>query len=205
MLLHLINIITAYRPNKFSKEIKVQTKKKHDEIEAHPLLQELIKGTLPDYKYGIYLVNLLPIYTAVEKSVFNCLTSSDLIQTDKIRNDLLAYTKDLNLNFNNDQAHFYKPWLEYFFTKKQLYKKTELYVRWLADMYGGQILKKKVKHGEKYQFNNLRKCIKTVRKKIEEDIDESNIDKFILEVNVTYDFHYKLADKVYECTEDLVQ
>jgi len=204
MLLHLINVLTAYRPNKFSKKLKKETKFNHDKIENHPLLQELIKGELPDFKYGIYLINLLPIYTSVETFLLPG-TNTDLLQSVKVRDDLLKYSRHLNLTFNNEKVLFYQDWLNSFFAKDQFFKKSELYVRWLADMYGGQILKKKVRFGSKYEFNNLRDSIKIIRRKIEEGLDNTNIDQFINEVNKTYDYHYKLADKVYECTEDLVR
>jgi len=205
MLLHLLNVITAYRPNKLSKKIKKETKQKHDAIEKHPLLVELVNGTLPDYKYGIYLINLLPIYTSVETFFLNNTSNTDLIQSEKIRKDLHSYSKYLNVNFNNANVLFYSDWISHFFSKDQFFKKTELYVRWLADMYGGQILKKKVRFGEKYEFKDLRDSIKTIRKEIEDGLNEQNVDQFIDEVNKTYDFHYKLADKVYGCPESLIR
>ncbi|NBW58664.1 hypothetical protein EBR43_12985, partial [bacterium] len=71
MLLHLIKVLTAYKPNEFSKKIKKQTKVKHDQIESHPFIKEMLSGELSDFKYAVYLNNLLPIYKGVEMFLFN--------------------------------------------------------------------------------------------------------------------------------------
>jgi hypothetical protein len=83
------------------------------------------------------------------------------------------------------------------FNKKSIFlKKTELYIRWLADLYGGQILKRNVKFKNKYNFKDVRNCIKIVRKLIEKDLNETNVNDFIEEVNKSYAFHKHLADKI---------
>jgi heme oxygenase len=196
MLLHLIKVITAYRPNKFSKQIKLKTKKLHDEIEAHPFFRSMLDGTLSDDHYYVYLYNLLPIYKSVEYYVLDNLLTEDIKRSDKVLKDILNYNKTCN-HIKLDASTFYcNEWLDYFYKKDAFFKKTELYIRWLADLYGGQILKKKVEFGEKYEFKNVRKAIKTVRKLIEKGLNESNVDRFIEEVNKSYAFHKHLADKI---------
>ena len=200
MLLHLINVITAYRPNKFSKQIKKGTKEIHDNIEKHPFFIDLLSGNLPAYKYAIYLYNLLPVYSGVEMFFFNVSNNLDLLRSKSVLEDWQNYSKDLNIDFS--KFNFNSEWITYFYNKPNLLKKTELYVRWLADMYGGQILAKNVRFGSKYRFNNLRNAIKTVRKLIEDGIDETNVNLFIKEANRTFDYHYKIIDKIYELTQD---
>ena len=196
MLLHLLNVITAYRPNEFSKKIKKETKIKHDNIEKHSFFQDMISGDLDDFKYAVYLANLLPIYKAVEMFLFINNNNNDIVQSKKVQNDLNNYSKHLNFNFNDSSLLFYNSWLSYFFTKDDFYKKTELYTRWLADMYGGQIIKRNIRFNSKYDFDNLRDNIKIIRKLIEKDLDSTNVDKFIEEVNKTYDFHKDLVEKI---------
>lgn len=198
MLFHLLNVITAYKPNQFSKKIKKETKEKHDKIERHTLFRDMISGELHDFKYAVYLTNLMPIYNGVEMFLFKNNNNNDIVQTKKIDRDLENYKRLLNFNFNDSSLMFYNSWLTYFFSKDDFYKKTELYTRWLADMYGGQIIKRNIKFNSKYEFTNLRENIKFIRKLIEQDLDSSNVDKFIEEVNKTYDFHKDLADKIEE-------
>jgi heme oxygenase len=201
MFLHLIKVLTAYKPNEFSKKIKKQTKVKHDQIESHPFIKEMLSGELPDFKYAVYLNNLLPIYKGVEMFLFNKRnTNSDIVQSKKILNDINNYSNFLNVDLNQDHLLFYRDWLNYFTTKNDFYKKSELYIRWLADMYGGQIIKKNIRFGSKYDFVDIRGDIKFVRQLIEDGLNGQNVDSFIEEVNISYDHHYKLVERVYDAT-----
>lgn len=198
MLFHLINVITAYRPNYLSKKIKKETKQIHDEIEGHPFFKDLLSGNLSDFKYAIYLKNLYPIYKAVEMFVFKNNNNSDIVQSRKIEEDLREYKSHLNLDLDDPKYKFYNEWLDAFFLKNSFLKKTELYVRWLADMYGGQIIKRYLRYTKKYEFANVRLCIQKIRKQIEEDLNYSNVDEFIQGVKETYKFHYDLVEKIYK-------
>ena len=199
MLLHLLNVITAYRPNKFSKQIKKATKEKHDAIEKHPFIKSMIDGTLSDFKYVIYLNNLLPIYKAVEMCLFNInKVDGDLLQSKKINNDINNYVNFLGVKVEKPEYKFYDDWLNHFISKDNFFQKAELYIRWLADMYGGQIIKRNIRFNSKYDFNDLRNEIKIIRRMIEDGLDETNVDGFIEEVNKAYEFHRHLADKINE-------
>ena len=199
MLLHLLNVITAYRPNKFSKQIKKSTKEKHDAIEKHPFIRSMIDGSLSDFKYAIYLNNLLPIYKAVEMFLFySTPVDKDLLQSRKINNDLNEYIRFLGINIDRPEYIFNKEWLNYFLFKDKFLQKAELYIRWLADMYGGQIIKRNIRFNSKYDFNDLRNEIKIIRRMIEDGLDETNVDRFIEEVNKAYEFHRQIADKINE-------
>jgi len=196
MFWHLLKVITAYRPNKFSKQIKQATKKLHDEIESHPFFKSMIDGTLSDEQYYVYLFNLLPIYKSVEFFVLDGSLNSDIKQSDKIQRDIVEYSKICSHVRLDANVFFCNKWLDHFNSKDKFYKKAELYIRWLADMYGGQILKRKIKFGNKYVFKDVRGSIKRIRKLIEKNLDETNVDKFIEEVNIAYAFHKDLADKI---------
>jgi len=63
-------------------------------------------------------------------------------------------------------------------------------------MYGGQIIKRNIKYNTKYDFKNLRECIIAVRKYIETDLTENNVNDFINEVTKCYDFHYDIVEKI---------
>lgn len=202
MLFHLIKVITAYKPNHLSKKIKKETKEIHDKIEKHPFFLDMIQKELPEYKYAIYLQNLAPIYKGVEMFLFQNNTNNDIVQSKKIEEDLRLYSAHLKLKFDLPQFKFNGEWLEHFFSKEDFYKKTELYVRWLADLYGGQIIKRYHRFGNKYVFTNVRASIQQVRKQIEEDLTEKNVDRFIEETKKTYQYHTDIVNKIYECTEE---
>jgi len=195
MIWHLIKVLTAYRPNKLSKKIKQETKGLHDEIESHPFFKSMIDGSLSNECYYVYLFNLLPIYKSVEYFVLGENIVPDLKQSKKINQDIVEYSKICNVRLDANNF-FCNEWLAHFNKKSPFLKKTELYIRWLADLYGGQILKKNIKFTNKYEFKDVRKCIKIVRKLIEKDLNDSNVNEFINEVNKSYNFHKNLADKI---------
>lgn len=200
-IFHLINVITAFKPNKYSKILKEKTKEDHDKIEQHPFFRDLLNGTLPDVKYAYYLANLLPIYELVEKEFFNNITDKSLLQSEKIKKDLENYSNLLGKKIDNSCYYYSHAWVIHFTQKNRLYKKADLYVRWLADMYGGQFLKKKVKFGDKYKFKNLRKNIKFVRQLIEEDLNDDTLEKFIDEVKTIYMLHNFTISHIYQYVE----
>jgi heme oxygenase len=205
MLLHLLNVITAYKPNQFSKQVKAATKIAHDAIEKHPFMKSMIDGSLSDFKYAIYLANLLPIYKGVEMFILSNTLNTDIIQSKKIEQDIANYSKHLNFNFclsKHPEISFTSEWLNYFYAKSAFNKKVELYIRWLADMYGGQIIKRNIRFTSKYEFQSLRKSIQEVRQIIEVGLDDTTVESFITEVNKAYEFHHKLADKLNELSEE---
>jgi len=160
MIWHLIKVLTAYRPNKLSKKIKAETKIKHDLIEKHPFIKSMIDGSLSDTKYAIYLNNLLPIYKSVEMLLFNKrFNNLDIFQSKKIFKDINEYKKTLNIDLDDTNLQFNEEWLNHFYTKSEFLKKTDLYIRWLADMYGGQIIKRNIKSKEVHRNGfNRKQC-----------------------------------------------
>ena len=134
--------------------------------------------------------------------LFSRNSNNDIVQSKKIEEDLKLYKSFLNLNIDLPKFKFYDDWLNYFFSKEDFYKKTELYVRWLADLYRGQVIKRYLRFGNKYVFTNVRKDIQQVRKQIEDDLTEENVDKFIEEVKKTYQFHTEIIEKIYDCSEE---
>lgn len=193
---HLINVITAYKSTEYSKLIRSSTKQKHDLIESHPFFKRLIKGNLDNEAYAAYLFNLSYIYREIEQNFYSEINDMDLIQTKKILQDIESYKKFLNLDSDVFCVSFYKDWLNHIKSKPRFFRKTDLYIRWLADMYGGQIIKRKVKFGTKYVFDDLRNKIKKLRHFIEQGLNRNNIQNFIEEINNSYDLHYKLVDKL---------
>jgi len=194
-LIHLFNVITAYKPTKLSKLIKEKTKATHDSIEQHPFYRKLISGELEDKKYLIFLFNILPVYEHIENDLLVPLGYKDLIRSDKILKDIESY--EAYLNFKVDESYFYNlPWLKQLEDKASLNLKAHFYVRWLADMYGGQVLKKKVKFGEKYKFKNIKKTISRAREFIDISITEQNVDCFIHEANKAFEFSHKLVELI---------
>ena len=98
-VLHLINVITAYRPTAFAKRVKLETKANHDAIEQHPFIDLIIKGKMTDLQYAAYLSNVCPVYDIVEKKLLT--PRSILARTNYIRKDIEQYSNFLNNSLFN--------------------------------------------------------------------------------------------------------
>lgn len=199
-LVNLIKVVTAYKPTKLAKLVKEKTKETHDNIEQHDFYRKLVAGELEDKKYLIFLFNILPVYEYIENELLIPAGYKDMIRSDLILKDIEKYEEALN--FRLEEKYFYNlPWLKQMEGKSPLQLKAHFYVRWLADMYGGQVLKNKVRFGNKYSFNDIRKTIKRARVFIDKSLTDKNVDIFIKEANKAYQMSFKLV----ECIERYVK
>lgn len=193
-LLHLLNVFTAYRPTPFAKKLKQETRQQHDKIEAHPFVRKLILGTISDEEYFAYLENLYPIYTVVESRLLHLEEFKILRRTAQISDDLRAYQLDLNVH--STYKIYSKEWLESCLSKSNFELVSDFYIRWLGDLYGGQLMSKNFKYSSMLRFNNVRQGIRLARTLIETAAVDKQ-DEFIDLVNKSYDINYQLVDKLY--------
>lgn len=193
-LLHLLTVITAYRPTPFAKKLKAETRKNHNEIEAHPFIRKLILGTISDEEYFAYIENLYPIYSIVESRLLYPERYKLLRRTAEISNDVRAY--QLLLNVNSTYKIFSKDWIESCLAKDEFGLTSEFYIRWLGDLYGGQIMSKNFKYNSMLKFKNVRSCIRSARELIE-NIAINRQDEFIDLVRVSYGKNLELAENLY--------
>jgi len=173
----------------FQEKLKAETKINHDATEQHPFNEQLVAGTLPDQKYYLYLKNIVAIYDYIEKRLG---LKGELVRSTLIYNDIMAYCKSGCYCDCND--YFVHSWVETLAQKSEKALLSELYVEWLKDVYGGQIVSKKVKFNSHLKFSNPKDTIFNVRSLLHvAPEDESN---FIFEVNRTYINHYNLMDDI---------
>jgi hypothetical protein len=85
-------------------------------------------------------------------------------------------------------------WVETLAQKSDTALLSELYVEWLKDVYGGQIIAKKVKYNSHLKFNDNKSTALAVRSLLNVSAEEEK--NFIFEVNRTYVNHYKLMDDI---------
>lgn len=189
-ILHLINVITAYKPTPFAKNIKLSTKVEHDNIEKHPFVDSLIRGKLSDTQYACYLLNLIPIYESIENKLE---LSNELRRSHLMRQDLEKYQKLLG---SLGDMFFYHDWLMSLFDKDKFSISSDFYIRWLGDLYGGQILSKNIRFNSHLKFKNVRQSIRQAR-----DIIETNAKKreteFVSLIKESYTFNFQLVEKLY--------
>lgn len=194
-ILHLFNVITAYRPTSFAKNLKKSTLEWHNKIESHPFVKKLISGKITDLEYAAYLKNLLSVYGAIESRLFDGDTPVELFRTSLIIQDLSKYKTLLNLDL--DRYNFWEKWTDTIKSGDKFTVGASFYIRWLGDMYGGQIMSKNFKFSSALKFKNVRACIKESRKTIE-NIGSTNLELFIEKVNQAYGFNYDLVSQLEE-------
>lgn len=189
-ILHLLNVITAYRPTPFAKSIKFSTKKEHDDIEKHPFVDSLIKGKLTDIQYACYLLNLIPVYEAIENKLN---LPHELRRSHFMRQDLDKYQKLLG---SLGDMFFYHDWLNNLLSKDNFSITSDFYIRWLGDLYGGQILAKNIKFNNHLKFRNVRNSIRQARELIETNAKKRE-KEFVLLIKKSYSYNYQLVEKLY--------
>ena len=173
----------------FQEKLKSETKINHDATEQHPFNEQLLAGTLDDQKYYLYLKNIVAVYDYVEKRLG---LKGELVRSTLIYNDIMAYCKNGCYYDCND--YFVHNWVETLAQKSDTALLSELYVEWLKDVYGGQIISKKVKFNSHLKFNDTKSTALAVRSMLNVSAEEEK--NFIFEVNRTYINHYSLMDDI---------
>jgi heme oxygenase len=190
-VLHLIKVITAYKHTVFSRRVKLETKANHDAIEQHPFVDLIIKGKMTDLQYAAYLSNVCPVYDIVEKKLLA--PQSILARTNYIRKDVEQYSNFLNTDLS--RLYVNDEWVQKLESGDELDVLAAFYIRWLGDLYGGQILAKNIRFNSALKFKSVRLCIKVARELIELNASK-NTDVFIERIKNAYADNYNLAEKL---------
>jgi heme oxygenase len=173
----------------FQEKLKQETKALHDFSENHSFHVSLIKGDLSDQKYFLYLYNLYPIFAYVEKRLN---LSGELVRSPLMHNDIIQYSKSGCIITENDLHYF--EWINELGQKSDLMLLAVLYVEWLKDVYGGQILSKHVKYNSALKYHSVKDTSAKIRSLLV--IPTENEDQFIQEVNKVYENHNNILDKI---------
>jgi len=190
-VLHLIKVITAYKHTAFSKKVKLETEANHDAIEQHPFVDLIIKGKMTDLQYAAYLSNVYPVYDIVEKKLLA--PQSILARTNYIRKDIEQYSNFLNTDLS--RLYVNDEWVQKLKSGDEVDVLAAFYIRWLGDLYGGQILAKNIRFNSALKFKSVRLCIKVARELIELNASRDT-DVFIGRIKNAYADNYNLAEKL---------
>jgi heme oxygenase len=167
--------------------LKELTSAKHEEIEAMPFTQYMLSGKITNEDYAKYLFQMLQVYQAIEEvaSKLNVLDDMpDLPRYYFIKHD---YEELVGENITYMVFQSTKEYCDYIITitdpKKII---AHMYVRYMGDMAGGQMIKKLVPgSGSFYDFKNIRELIGTFRKKLFDDMAEEAILAFNYNIAIT--------------------
>jgi len=162
------------------KELKEQTADLHNKAEEHPLMKSFKDGSYKKQHLLQVLVNLRPIYEVVEQRILipYIHKNFDLCRSRLVSKDIALLYKEI-INDNNISLFKILP-----VTKKWIVSQWEcspdtllsdLYVRWLADFYGGRVFAKTLApYNNTYGSNDPHSVIKDVRDIIQEHSEFAN-------------------------------
>jgi len=135
--------------------LKELTKEKHQDAERTEFAKLLLSGKISKEMYGLYLAQMLEVYGKLE---YYCVKAELLKDLPGLGRALYIFENLKELDIHHLlMAH--------------------LYVRHMGDLYGGQMIAKKVPgSGKFYQFRNKEELIGKIRAKLTDDLgDEANI------------------------------
>lgn len=162
--------------------LKELTWAKHKDAERSAFARKLISGALTTYEYSLYLTQMCYVYGKLEEVAthFGVLENLDgLRRRHKIWEDIVELAgPDNGLSYLKSTVDYYN-YLDSLKSDPDGAKKilAHVYVRHMGDLYGGQMIAKKVPgQGRFYQFNDRDGLIAAIRSKLSDDLaDEANI------------------------------
>jgi len=170
--------------------LKEETKTLHDLAESHQFNHQLINGTLKGINYFVYLHNLFPVFSYLERRMN---LSGEMVRSPLMHCDIMRYSKEGSVIEGKDLVYF--DWISEIGKMPEKMLPAILYVEWLKDAYGGQIIAKHVKHNSHLCFNRAKDVIDCVRSYLDK-VPEEDHNEFIAQVNKVYENHTKILDSI---------
>lgn len=149
----------------------------HTEAEESPFAQLLMSGNITEEQYAHYLYNQKDAYQALEARAdeLGILDSiSDIKRTGRIFHDYVSLKKPCTFTLLPSIQEYVKYVKD--LNEQQCW--AHIYVRHFGDMYGGNMISKRIPFGDHamYQFEDKKGLIESVRSKLSEDMaDEAQI------------------------------
>ena len=165
--------------------LKKLTQSKHSGAERSWFASLMMSGTITNEQYAIYLKQQFECYKALENRFKNINKSiPNLPKNLKRTNPIISDLKELCSNI--DAIPIFdstKKYINYISSKcKEELLYAHIYVRYLGDLKGGQIIAKKIPgSGEYYKFDNPKELESFIRGQLSED------DNFVQECNQCFD------------------
>ena len=164
--------------------LKEITKDLHTDAERTAFAKKLLSGEITQEDYANYLYQLIPIYIPIEDGCRNQgfldnlkgIERSTAIQADFI--ELSTINHSYKWLPSTCKYHDYLMGLNSTDNRKHLIK-AHMYCRHMGDLFGGQIIKKKVAHissGKFYDFENVEELKTAIRAELTDDLgDEARV------------------------------
>lgn len=156
--------------------LKEITKDLHSDAERTEFAKKLLSGSISKKDYANYLYQMIPIYNIIELSnnlLRNFTNLSDIERTEKITEDFYELAGvDHNYKLLPSTLRYYDYLLDLVRDHHRRHLiKAHLYCRHMGDLYGGQIIAKRVPgKGRFYQFENADSLKEQIRAELTDDL-----------------------------------
>jgi heme oxygenase len=161
--------------------LKELTHDKHREAEQTEFAKLLVSGNISKEQYSKYLYQMLLVYNSLEISAHKVGLLEqlpDLRRSPKIYLDLNELVgKNYNCGWLSPTVEYHKYVLSLGENRETDKIMAHIYVRHMGDLYGGQIIKKKIPgSGKFYDFENPNSLKEMIRSKLNDNMaDEANL------------------------------
>ena len=148
----------------------------HREAESTPFVQYMYSGNISKRDYGVYLRQILKVYSELEyfgKVTGLTLDLPDLNRAGYIRQDLEELGEDKYVAAIPSVTAYINRLYELYHSPDRDKLMAHIYVRHMGDLFGGKMIAKKVPgSGKYYQFNDRPELVKRLSEKITMDLAE---------------------------------
>jgi len=163
------------------------TSVKHAEIEAMPFTQYMLSGKISEEDYAKYLYQMIDIYKAMEEVASNTGILDDLPTLPRYYRLMHDYEELVGSNIKHPTLPATKEYADYISSLTNVKDiVAHMYVRYMGDMAGGQMIKKLVPgSGSFYDFENMRDLMTKFRMKLSDDMADEAIKAFNFNIAIT--------------------
>jgi heme oxygenase len=182
-------------------DIREATKEQHRQAEQQQFVKTLMSGEIHPKLYAIFLYNLSHCYAALEKwSQYQGLLDSlpNITRAEKLAHDCQDLWVRITPQPNVTDST--KRYIEHIDSIRREPAKlfAHVYVRYLGDLYGGQMIKAKTPGANTYlDFDNTKELIQTIRETIS-SYTETDADAVIAEAKICFEYATELFKEMHD-------
>lgn len=159
--------------------LRDSTNQRHRQVEALPVIQDLLHGRMTPPQYVRYLAELAEIYQTLEHladEIDLLIGMPDIHRTGYIREDIRELEPGLGWNITGATRR-YLGYLQVLRQERPEMLLAHVYVRHMGDLYGGKLLARQVPGaGRAYQFQDRPALIREFNRRLRPDLaDEANL------------------------------
>ena len=159
--------------------LKKMTRSKHSNAERSWFASLMMSGKITNEQYAAYLKQQFECYNALEKRFQNISDVIPIPEKLKRATNIMNDLKELNSDIDNIPIfESTNEYIQYINACEENMLYAHVYVRYLGDLKGGQMIAKKIPgSGQYYKFENPDELESFIRKQLREDeifVDECN-------------------------------